>query len=68
MYGYSIEGKKSGARKRNCLLEKGFLRHKRGEVDKEDTFWISGGSSIIRRDYTKNWRNDEIYNLFIGKI
>ena len=29
--------------------EKGFYIHKRGEVDKSDTAWVSGGSSAFRR-------------------
>lgn len=43
----------------------GMLSHSRGEVDKSDTFWTSGGSSIIRRDlYQKFGGMDEIYNPF----
>lgn len=45
--------------------KKGFLQHKRGEVDKSNTFWISGGSSIIRREIFQKLKGfDEIYNPF----
>lgn len=45
--------------------KKGFVVHTRGEVDKSSTFWISGGSSIIRREiFLKLKGFDEIYNPF----
>lgn len=45
--------------------EKGFLVHAKGEVDKKDTFWISGGSSIIRRElFEKIGGMDTVYNPF----
>lgn len=45
--------------------EKGFLVHRRGEVDKTDTFWISGGSSIIRRElFVKLGGLDTLYDPF----
>lgn len=44
---------------------RGFLVHKRGEVDKQNTFWISGGSSIIRKSIFKKLSEfDEILNPF----
>ena len=48
-----------------ALWEKGFLVHRRGEVDKADTFWISGGSSIVRRElFEKLSGFDSLYNPF----
>lgn len=45
--------------------EKGMLHHRRGEVNSEDTFWVSGGSSVFRRSiYQKLNGMDEIYNPF----
>ena len=45
--------------------KKGFVVHTRGEVDNSNTFWISGGSSIVRRDlFLKLKGFDEIYNPF----
>lgn len=31
------------------VFEKGFLIHKRGEIDKNNTLWVSGGSSLFRK-------------------
>src|SRR3990167_842446 len=48
----SIEGGKIVYRGRGeAVWERGFLVHRKGEVDKSDTFWISGGSSIIRKKF-----------------
>ena len=45
--------------------EKGMLLHGEGEINTEKTFWVSGGSSFIRRDlYLKFGGMDEIYNPF----
>ncbi|MDP2649437.1 MAG: glycosyltransferase [bacterium] len=45
--------------------EKGFISHRRGEVDHKDTFWVSGGSSVLRReDFLKLGGFDEIYDPF----
>lgn len=62
----SIENNKTVLRGRGMARwSRGMLSHSRGEVDKEDTFWTSGGSSIIRRDlYQKFGGMDEIYNPF----
>lgn len=62
----SIEGNKKIERGRGLATwRKGILRHKRGEVDKQDTFWISGGSSLVRRDiFEKLGGMDEMYNPF----
>ena len=45
--------------------KRGFLVHRRGEVDSSDTFWISGGSSLVRRElFVKLSGFDPIYNPF----
>lgn len=45
--------------------EKGFFIHKRGEVDKIDTAWVSGGSSAYRRSvWQKLGGMDTLYNPF----
>lgn len=45
--------------------KKGFLVHSRGEIDKRNTLWASGGSAAFR---TSLWKKlgglDEIYNPF----
>ena len=62
----SIEGGKTVLRGRGLAsFEKGFLVHRRGEVDKTDTFWISGGSCIVRRDLFKKLSGfDTLYDPF----
>ena len=62
----SIEGDKTVLRGRGLASwQKGFLLHKRGEVDKPDTFWVSGGSSIIRRQlFVKLGGLDILYDPF----
>ena len=46
-------------------FEHGFLVHRRGEVNKADTLWASGGSSIFHKDtWEKLGGMDEIYNPF----
>jgi GT2 family glycosyltransferase len=62
----SIENGKTVLRGRGVAKwSNGMLSHSRGEVDKSDTFWTSGGSSIFRRDlYQKVGGMDEIYNPF----
>lgn len=45
--------------------EKGFLVHRRGEVNKTNTLWASGGSSAFRRSiWNKLGGFDELYNPF----
>src|SRR3989344_5221878 len=45
--------------------KRGFVSHKKGETDKKDTFWISGGSCIIRTKLFKDFGGfDEIYDPF----
>lgn len=62
----SIEDGKTVLRGRGLARwEKGFLVHRRGDVDRTDTFWISGGSSLIRRDvFEKHSGFDTLYNPF----
>ncbi|OGG08274.1 hypothetical protein A2154_00860 [Candidatus Gottesmanbacteria bacterium RBG_16_43_7] len=43
----------------------GFWQHRRGEVDKTDTDWVSGGSGAFRKSiWQKLGGMDEIYNPF----
>lgn len=45
--------------------EKGFLIHKRGELDKNNTLWVSGGSSAFKKEiWDKLGGMDKIYNPF----
>lgn len=45
--------------------EKGFFVHSRGEVDKSDTAWVSGGSSAYRRSvWDELGGMDTLYNPF----
>lgn len=62
----SIENGKTILRGRGLASwSRGFLIHRRGEVDSNNTFWISGGSSIIRRElFVKLGGFDSIYNPF----
>ena len=62
----SIEGENIVRRGRGVAWwEKGFLLHRRGEIEKTDTFWASGGSSAFRRSvWLKIGGFDEIYNPF----
>ncbi len=44
---------------------KGYFVHSRGEVDREDTAWVSGGSSAFRRSvWNKLGGMDTLYNPF----
>lgn len=46
-------------------FEKGFLVHAAGEVDKNNTLWVSGGSCALRRElFVKLGGFDELYNPF----
>lgn len=45
--------------------EKGFLHHAKGDLDSNDTLWVSGGSSMFRKSlWDKLGGLDEIYNPF----
>lgn len=62
----SIENEKTVLRGRGLARwQRGMLVHSKGEVNDSDTFWVSGGSSIFRREiYQKLNGMDEIYNPF----
>ena len=62
----SIENDKTVLRGRGIAhWKKGFLLHSRGEVDKSDTFWVSGGSSVVRRElFEKLGGFDDLYDPF----
>jgi GT2 family glycosyltransferase len=62
----SFEAGKKVLRGRGVAFwKKGLLQHTKGEVNREETFWISGGSSVVRRDlFEKIGGLDEIYNPF----
>jgi len=48
-----------------AVWRRGMLIHRRGETDKKDTFWISGGSCIVRREiFIQLGGFDELYNPF----
>jgi GT2 family glycosyltransferase len=62
----SVEGEKEVLRGRGLgEWKRGFLIHRRGEVDKSDTLWVSGGSSAVNKQiFDKLGGFDEIYNPF----
>lgn len=62
----SIEGKNIILRGRGIgKWEKGFLIHRRGEIDKTNTLWASGGSSAFRKSiWEKLGGLNELYNPF----
>ncbi len=62
----SIENGKIVSRGRGIgHWEKGFLVHSRGEIDKTNTLWASGGSSAFRKSiWDKLSGLDEIYSPF----
>jgi len=48
-----------------AIWRRGFLIHSRGEIDKTDTFWVSGGSGAFRRSlWLKLGGLDPLYNPF----
>ncbi len=48
----SIEGDTIVLRGRGTgYWKRGFLNHKKGEIDKSDTLWVSGGSGAFRKSY-----------------
>lgn len=62
----SIEGGKKVLRGRGIgRWQRGFLMHKRGEIDRSNTLWVSGGSGAFRK---KIWDMlggmDVLYNPF----
>lgn len=62
----SREGEKIVERGRGLgRWEKGFLVHRRGEVDKTDTLWVSGGSGAFKKSiWEKLGGLNELYNPF----
>ncbi len=63
---YSIENGKVIKRGRGIgFFHKGFLMHKKGEIDKNNTLWVSGGSSIFRKSIWNILGGfDEIFDPF----
>lgn len=56
----SMEAEKEVLRGRGIgSFKKGFLLHRRGEIDKKNTLWVSGGSSAFRK---KTW--DKLGGLY----
>lgn len=62
----SIEGDNIVLRGRGLgEWRRGFLVHKKGEVDKTDTLWVSGGSGAFRKSiWEKLGGLNELYNPF----
>ncbi|MBI5123516.1 glycosyltransferase family 2 protein [Candidatus Roizmanbacteria bacterium] len=62
----SREGDKTVLRGRGIgRWNKGFLMHKKGSVDKENTLWVSGGSGAFRMSIWNKLRGlDNLYNPF----
>lgn len=62
----SIEGKEIVLRGRGVARwEKGFFIHSRGEVDKQTTAWVSGGSGAFRKNiWEKLGGMDTLFNPF----
>lgn len=62
----SIEGNKKILRGRALgQWQKGFLMHKKGTVDKENTLWVSGGSGAFRKSIWDKLKGlDILYNPF----
>ncbi len=47
------------------IWKRGFLMHSRGEVDRENTLWVSGGSGAFRKSiWDKLGGFDELYSPF----
>ena len=62
----SVEGGKEILRGRGIgFWKRGFLIHSRGEVDKNNTLWVSGGSGAFRKSiWEKLGGLNELYNPF----
>lgn len=62
----SVEGEKVVLRGRGLgEWKRGFLVHRRGEVDKTNTLWVSGGSGAFRKSIWETLGGlNEIYNPF----
>ena len=66
MFDKSIEGEKIVRRGRGIgEWQRGFYIHKKGEINKADTAWVSGGSGVFRKSiFLQLGGFDEIYNPF----
>lgn len=62
----SIEDNKVVLRGRGIgYFKKGLVLHSKGDLNSNNTFWVSGGSSVVRRDvFVKMGGFDPIYNPF----
>ena len=62
----SIEGDKTVLRGRGLgEWKRGFLVHRRGEVDRTNTLWVSGGSGAFRKSIWEKFGGlNELYNPF----
>lgn len=62
----SVEGDQIVQRGRGeASWQKGMYIHKKGEVDKTDTAWVSGGSGAFRKEYWDKLEGmDELFNPF----
>ncbi len=62
----SIENKETVLRGRGLgVWKRGFLMHRRGEVDKNNTLWVSGGSGAFRKSiWDKLGGFNELYTPF----
>ena len=62
----SIEGKDVVLRGRGIgVWKRGFLVHEKGEIEKSDTLWVSGGSGAFRKSiWDKLGGLNELYNPF----
>ncbi len=62
----SLENDKTVLRGRGLgVWKRGFLVHRRGEVDKTNTLWVSGGSGAFRKSIWENLGGfNELYNPF----
>ncbi len=62
----SIEGDAVVPRGRGIgSFHRGFLMHTRGEIDRDDTLWVSGGSGMFRKSlWEKLGGMDELYSPF----
>jgi GT2 family glycosyltransferase len=62
----SIEGEKTVLRGRGVgRWQRGFLMHSKGELSKDNTLWVSGGSGAFRKSTWEKLRGlDPLYNPF----
>ena len=62
----SVEGEKITLRGRGVgIWKRGFLIHQRGEVDKKNTLWVSGGSGAFKKEIWEKLNGlDPLFNPF----